>query len=179
MRGHMLEVELLTLDPKIFDNIQDFFTKFKDLLSQLKACGVDKSKEEKQMVLTILSKLGPEFSVFVSTFHTVRFTSGATWKMPSLEDFIESLTQEQTKLINMGTIKGPRAHALTVHDGSHKYQKSKDKDKWKSHAHTKKEGYTKPFTDASGSKGEKGRKGEKCTYCHKGFHSESTCMKKK
>jgi hypothetical protein len=42
MRGHMLEVELLTLDPKIFDNIQDFFTKFKDLLSQLKACGVDK-----------------------------------------------------------------------------------------------------------------------------------------
>jgi hypothetical protein len=42
----------------------------------------------------------------------------------------------------------------------------------------KKEGYTKPFADASGSKGEKGRKGEKCTYCHQGFHSESTCMKK-
>ena len=42
MRGHILEVELLTLDPKIFDNIQDFFTKFKDLLSQLKDCGVDK-----------------------------------------------------------------------------------------------------------------------------------------
>jgi hypothetical protein len=99
--------------------------------------------------------------------------------MPSLEDFIESLTQEQTKLINMGTIKVPRAHALTMHDGSHKYQKSKYKYKWKSHAHLKKEGYTKPFTDASGSKGEKGRKGEKCTYCHKGFHSESTCMKKK
>jgi hypothetical protein len=32
MRGNMLEVELLTLDPKRFDNIQDFFTKFKDLL---------------------------------------------------------------------------------------------------------------------------------------------------
>jgi hypothetical protein len=125
----MLEVELLTLDPKRFENIQDCFTKFNDLLSQLKACGVDKSTKEKQMVLTILSKLGPELFVFVSTFHTVIFTSGATWKMPSLEDFIESLTQEQTNLINMGTIKGPRAHALTVHDGSHKYQKSKDKDK--------------------------------------------------
>jgi hypothetical protein len=99
--------------------------------------------------------------------------------MPSLEEFIESLTQEQTKLINMGTIKGPRAHALTVHDGSHKYHKSKDKDKRKSHAHLKKEGCTKPFTDASGSKGEKGRKGEKCSYCHKGFHPESTCMQKK
>jgi hypothetical protein len=71
-------VELITLDPKIFDNIQDFFTKFKDLLSQLKVCMVDKSKEEKKMVLTILSKLGLEFSVFFSTFHLVRFTSGAT-----------------------------------------------------------------------------------------------------
>jgi hypothetical protein len=104
MRGHMLEVEFLTLDPKTFDNLQDFFTKYKDLLSQLKACRVDKSKEEKQMVLTILSKLGLEYSVFVSTFHSVRL-------------IIESLTQEQNKLINMGKIKGPKAHALTVQDG--------------------------------------------------------------
>jgi hypothetical protein len=172
-------VDLLTLDPKNFENIQYLFTKFKDLLSQLKACGVDQSAEEKQMVLAILSKIGTEFSVFVSTFHTFRFTSGATWKMPSLEDFIESLTQEQTKLINMGEIKGPRAHALTVHDGRKKYHKYKDKDKKKSHAHIKKEGYTRPFTDASRSKEKKERKGEKCTYCHKGFHSESACMKKK
>jgi hypothetical protein len=78
MRGHMLEVELLTLDPKSFNNIQDFFTKFKDLLSQLKACRVDKYKEEKQTILTILSKIGPEFSVFVSKFHYFIFSSGAT-----------------------------------------------------------------------------------------------------
>jgi len=177
--GHMLEVEILTLDPKILNNIQYFCTKFKDLLSQLKACGVKKSTEEKQMVLTILSKIGPEFYVFVSTFHTVIFSFGATWKMPSLKDFIESPTQEKTKLINMGAIKGPRKHALTVHDGSQKYHKYKYIDKWKYHAHLKNEGYTKPFTDASGSKGEKGRKVEKCIYCHKGFHLESACMKKK
>jgi hypothetical protein len=78
MRGHMLEVDILTLDPKSFNNIQYFFTKFKDLLSQLKACGVGKSTDEKQMVLTILPKIGPEFFVFISTFHTIRFTSGAT-----------------------------------------------------------------------------------------------------
>jgi hypothetical protein len=59
-RGHFLEVQFLTLDPKNFNNLQDLFTKYKYLLSQLKACGVDKSKEEKQMVVTILSKLGPE-----------------------------------------------------------------------------------------------------------------------
>jgi hypothetical protein len=75
MRGHILEVYLLTLDQKSFENIQDFFTKFKDLLSQLKACKVDKSVEEKQMVLTILSKIGPELFVFLSTFHTVRVSS--------------------------------------------------------------------------------------------------------
>jgi hypothetical protein len=117
MRGHMLKVELLTLDPKTFDNIQDLFTKYKDLLSQLKACGVDKFKEEKQMVLTILSKLGSEYSMFVSTFHSVRLTSGTTWTIPSLEAFIESLTQEKNKLINMGKIKGHKVHALTVKDG--------------------------------------------------------------
>jgi hypothetical protein len=48
----------------------------------------------------------------------------------------------------------------------------------KAHANPKKEGYSKPFTDASGSKGEKGRKEEKCTYFHKGFHPESACMQK-
>jgi hypothetical protein len=85
MGGHMLEVELLTMDLKIFNNIQDSFTKLKDLLSQLKACGVDTSKEEKKMVLTILSKRVPELFLFVSTFLSVRFTSGATWNTLSLK----------------------------------------------------------------------------------------------
>jgi hypothetical protein len=73
--------------------------------------------------------------------------------MPSLEDFIESLTQDKTKLINMGKIKGSKVHALTVQYGSHKYQKYKYKEERKAHAYPKKEGYTKPFTDASISKG--------------------------
>jgi hypothetical protein len=97
--------------------------------------------------------------------------------MPSLEAFTESLTQEKNKIINMGKIKGPKVHALTMQDGSdHQYHKSKYKYKIKAHANPKKEGYSKPFNDASGSKGGKGRKGEKFTYFHKGFHLESTCM---
>jgi hypothetical protein len=139
MMVHMLEVEYLTLDPKNFNNLQDFFTKYKDLLSQLKACEVDKSKEEKQMVPTILYKIGLEYSLFLSTFYLVRFSSGSTWTMPSLEAFIESLRQEQNKLINMGKIKGPKAHALTVQDGScHQYSKSKEKYKRKAHSNPKK-----------------------------------------
>jgi hypothetical protein len=84
--------------------------------------------------------------------------------MPSLEAFIESLTQEKNMLINIGKIKAPKVHELTLQDGSgyqnHKY---KDKYKRKEHANSKKEGYSKPFNNASGSKGGKGRKGEKCT----------------
>jgi hypothetical protein len=98
--------------------------------------------------------------------------------MPSLEEFIESLTQEQSKLINMRKIKGPRAHALTMQDGIHQYHKYKYKYKRNDHANSNKEGYSKAFIDASRSKGGKGRKGEKCTYFHKGFNPESTCMQK-
>jgi hypothetical protein len=128
-------------------------------LSQLKACGVGKY-EEKQMVLTILSKLGPEYLLFVSIFHSVRLAFGATWMMPSLEAFIESLTEEKNKLINMGKIKVPKAHALIVQDGSgHKNHKYKDKYKRKAHANPNKEGYSNPFNDPSKSKGGKGRKG--------------------
>jgi hypothetical protein len=99
--------------------------------------------------------------------------------MSSLEDFIKSLRQEKNKLINMGKIKGPKAHALTVqYRSNHQYHKYKCKDKRKEHANSKKEGYSKPFHDAFRSKGGKGRKGEKCSYFHKGFHPESACMHK-
>jgi hypothetical protein len=57
MRGHMLKVEFLTFDPKTFDNLQYLFTKYKDLLSQLKACRVDKSKEDKKWFLPFFLKL--------------------------------------------------------------------------------------------------------------------------
>jgi hypothetical protein len=96
MRGHMLKVELNSLDPKSFDNIQDFFTKFKSLLN-LKGCGVDESTQEKQLVLSILAKLGPEYVVFVSTFHSGRYTSRSTWTMPTLAKFIESITHESNQ----------------------------------------------------------------------------------
>jgi hypothetical protein len=43
MPGHILAVELNTLDPIFFDNVRDFFTKFKYLLLSLGECGIDKS----------------------------------------------------------------------------------------------------------------------------------------
>ena len=76
----------------------------------------------------------------------------------------------------MGLIKDPKAHALTMHDGK---GSSKQNEKEK---HNEKEGYSKPFTDSSGSKdssdSKKKKKGKQCTYCNKPNHEESTCMKK-
>jgi hypothetical protein len=59
MRGDMLEVELNTLDPKKIDNMHDFITKFKSLISILSSCGINNSKQVDHLILTILAKLGP------------------------------------------------------------------------------------------------------------------------
>jgi hypothetical protein len=142
----MLEVELNILNPKKFYNIEDLFTKFKSLLLSLGECGIEKSTQEKQLFLTILAKLGPEYDVYVSNLHSGRSLFGANWKMPTMAQFIESLTQEQKKIIQMGLIKDPKSHALTMHDGK---GSSKQNGKEKQN---KKEGYSKPFNNSSGSK---------------------------
>ena len=54
--------------------------------------------------MSILSKLGLEFSVLVSTFHSSKLTL-RNWKMPKLANFMEELTQEKEKLVQMGSIK--------------------------------------------------------------------------
>ena len=65
--------------------------------------------------MAILLKLGPDYSMFVLTFYATKLTA-RTWKMPSLTDFMESLTQEQDKLVMMGTIKPSKYQALVAGD---------------------------------------------------------------
>ena len=57
MRGHQLENELIALIPRSFEYLQVYLSKFKSLFLQLKQHGID--KEDEQLVLDILSKLGP------------------------------------------------------------------------------------------------------------------------
>ena len=127
--GHQLENELISMSPDNFETLQDFFTKFKSLLLQLKACGI--KKEEEQLTLSILSKWGPEYSIFVSSFHTSRLTMGTNWKIPLMDAFIESLIQEQDKLFKMGALKNPKSRALVVHESSKTNAKNKQKQKGK------------------------------------------------
>ena len=81
LRGHQLDNELVSLSPQNFDNLQELFSKFKSLVLQLKQCGIHKKDE--QLVLAILSKLGPDYSIFVSTFHSTQ-KAIKNWKSPSL-----------------------------------------------------------------------------------------------
>ena len=80
-------------------------------------------------VLAILSKLGSNYSVFVSTFHATKLTARAC-KIPSLANFMESLTQQQDKLVMMGTIKPSKDQDLVAGDSR---VDSKSKRKLKSH----------------------------------------------
>ena len=135
-------------------------------------------------ILTILSKLGADYLVFVSTFHVGKITTLGS-KMPSFNAFIESLTSEHDKLVQMGIIRSSRDQALHVSGpkdlkGKGRQQKN-PKTKFKSpnpivanQQHDESSGSKK-----NKGKGHHGKENIKCSYCGKGFHPEHACMKKK
>ena len=111
LRVYELENELMSLQPSNFETLNDFFTKFKHTVLLLKQCKVE--KEDDQLILAILSKIGADYSVFVSTFHAGNLTAPG-WKIPTLNAFIESLTNEHDKLVQMGIIRSSRDQAFHV-----------------------------------------------------------------
>ena len=68
-------------------------------------------KEDDQLILAILSKLGADYSVFVSTFRVENLTTPRL-KIPSLNAFLESLTSEHDNLVQMGIIRSSHDQAL-------------------------------------------------------------------
>ena len=100
--------------------------------------------------------------------------------MPSLADFMESLTREQDKLVMMGTIKPSKYQGL-VAGYSKVYSKGKKKAKTPL---VKKGDKSKSHEESSNSKKKNSQKNKgkgqmrKCTYCGNGFHHGSSCMKK-
>ena len=124
--------------------------KFKHLVFQLKLCKVE--KENDQIILAILSKLGAEYLVFVSTFHLVKLTT-PNWNIPTLDSFIESLTQEHDKLIQIGIIRSSKDQALVA--GGPKVEK--DKGKQKDESHVEKEQSNEPSGSKRSKKDGKGK----------------------
>ena len=120
LRVYQLENELMSLQPSNFETLNDFFTKFKHTFLLLKQCKVE--KEDYQLILAILSKLGADYSVFVSTFYVGKLTTPG-WKMPTINAFIECLTNEHDKLVQMGIIQS--SHDQALHVSRPKYMKGK------------------------------------------------------
>ena len=82
------------------------------MVLQLKQCSIE--KKEGQLILSILSKLDSEYLVLVSTFHATKLVV-RNWRIPSLDAFIDSLTQEQDKLVQMGILIYLKYHVLSSH----------------------------------------------------------------
>lgn len=90
IRAHQLKNELLTLDPNNFSSIEDFLSKFKTFKLLLK--GVKVKKEDGSLIYSILTNLGPAYSVFFSTFHSTReafISQGKAYKSPSFDAFCD------------------------------------------------------------------------------------------
>jgi hypothetical protein len=174
MRVHQLENELISLSPIHFSNLKELFTKFKSLLIEINACRF--TKEEEQLILSILSKLGPEYFVFVSSFQASKLTQ-EKWKMPPLNDFIVALTQQKSKLFQMGAIKCSKNQALAASNAP----KSSGKDKKKGTGkfpESKKERSAQYSNNSYEHKGKNNKERILCNYCSKGFHPEENCMRK-
>ena len=73
LRGHIPDNELIALHTKNFESIQHFFSKFKSLVIQCQQREIE--KKDDQLVIYILSELGLELSMFVSTFHSGRLNT--------------------------------------------------------------------------------------------------------
>ena len=92
--------------------------------------------------------------------------------MPTLNSFIESLTQEHDKLIQMGIIQSSRDQALVA--GGPKVANDKGEKKDKSPIENEQS------NEPSGSnRSKKNGKGKVLfSYCGRGFHSERSCMRR-
>jgi hypothetical protein len=168
MRVHQLENELISLSHIHFRNLQELSTNIKSLLIELNACGV--TKEEEQLILSILSKLGPEYSVFVSSFQASKLTQ-EKWKMPPLNDFIAALTQDKSKLFQMGAIKCSKNQALAATDAPK--SSGKDKKKGTGKVPELKQRFTQSLENSSEPKGKKKNKERTLfSYSSKGFQPE-------
>ena len=135
---------------------------------QLKLCKVE--KEDDQLILAILTKLNVDYSVFVSTFQTVRLTT-PNWKMPTLNAFIQSLIFENDKLIQMGIIRSSKDQSLVARGDKVVNDKGKQRDE----SLVKKEQSKEPSGSKRSKKNGKGK--VLFCYCGRGFHLESSCMR--
>ena len=87
------EDELISLDPRSFDSIQDFIIKVNELRTKLIDCG-NPIKDDK-LIYSIHTKLSSNYSTFVSSFNTSKTTLGSTYKKVSFDEYAKILDDEE------------------------------------------------------------------------------------
>jgi hypothetical protein len=98
IRAQQLENQILTLSPNDFSFLGDYLYRFKTLRILCEECKIN--MEEERCIYLILSKLGSEYFVFVSTFYSMREALGEeAYETPTLESFCASLIREEDKLV--------------------------------------------------------------------------------
>eukprot|EP00253_Pinus_taeda_P026485 PITA_26485 len=187
IRAHQLENELLTLDPNNFSCIEDFSSKFKTLRYLLE--GVKVKKEDSNLIYSILTKLGPAYSVFVSTFHSTReafICQGKDYKALSFDSFCDSLIREQEKLLHLGLLNlgNSSKKALAAQQQPNLKNPKKSYPKKNGPKPNKGPKQTQSQNERSFQQNDKTNKNKwkktdrHCNFCNRDGHSKSKCFKK-
>ena len=170
-RGFELDENLMSLDPKDFDTIQDYITKTHELRSMVKDCGI--TIEDEKLIYNLMRKLPPEYASFASSFNTHKLTLGSSYTMPSFDSFTEMLMAEQSNLMSMGILKSSNFKALVASKGNQGKGSNKKHKSWKQNSQQEKEHSTSSPQDNSNNKGTLSKKELlTCAYCKKNGHEE-------
>eukprot|EP00253_Pinus_taeda_P028506 PITA_28506 len=187
IRAHQLENELLILDPNNFSCIEDFLSKFKTLRYLLE--GVKVKKEDSNLIYSILTKLGPTYSVFVSTFHSTReafICQGKDYKASSFDSFCDSLIREQEKLLHLGLLNFGNSSKKALAAQQQPNLKNPKKSYPKKNGPKPNKGPKQPqsqnersFQQNDKTNKNKWKKTDRhCNFCNRDGHLESKCFKK-
>ena len=115
--------------------------------------------------------------MFISKFRAGKLTTPG-WKMPSLNAFIESLTSEHDKIVQMGIIRSSHDQALLTSGPKALKGKGKQKKNPKTKFESSKpkvenQEHEEPSESKKNkNKGHHGKEKVNCSYCGKGFHPE-------
>lgn len=115
-RGFELDENIMSLDPKEFDIIQDYITKAHELRSMVKDCEI--TIEDEKLIYNLMRKLPPVYASFVLSFNTHKLTLGSSYTMPSFDSFTEILMVEQSTLMSTGILKSSKSKALVASKGN-------------------------------------------------------------
>lgn len=104
IQAYHIENEALTFNPSNFSSIKYFLYKFKTLRLLFESC--KEKKEDEALIYGIIPKLGPLYSIFVSTFHPTRESliyARTKYKYPSSDSFCDSLIRELCRSMRSNT----------------------------------------------------------------------------